>query len=194
MNPHDVGGSVKEFSATLDLTERSYEYWERGVHAVMVSLVSKEKLTVDEMRRGIEALPARTYKDWGYYEKWAASMVSICIERGIFSEEQFTEALGYEDGEDATAKDPRFQPGAKVRVKLETSKVRWRKPHLRTPGYIFGATGVIERHCGAFGDPEFLAYRGKSTTQHLYRVRFRIRDIFVFTPVFACEVFTGLAW
>ena len=36
------------------------------------------------------------------------------------------------------------------------SRSRWRKPHLRTPGYIFGAEGVVERACGVFKDPEFL--------------------------------------
>lgn len=25
--------------------------------------------------------------------------------------------------------------------------MRWRKPHLRTPGYIFGLVGTVEREC-----------------------------------------------
>ena len=31
--------------------------------------------------------------------------------------------------------------------------------YMYTQGYIFGAPGVVERYCGEFGDPEFLAYR-----------------------------------
>ena len=59
MNPHDVGG-LELHDTALNLNERSYEYWERSIHAIMVILVSMRKLTVDEMRRGIEALPSHT--------------------------------------------------------------------------------------------------------------------------------------
>ena len=93
MNPHDVGG-LELHDTALNLNERSYEYWERSIHAIMVILVSMHKLTVDEMRRGIEALPSHTYEQWGYYEKWAASIATICIERNTFTESQFTNALG----------------------------------------------------------------------------------------------------
>lgn len=38
--------------------------------------------------------------------------------------------------------------------------MRTRKPHLRTPGYIFGLIGVIERECVGMADnPEGLAFR-----------------------------------
>lgn len=41
----------------------------------------------------------------------------------------------------------RFRAGDLVRVREEGSAVRWRKPHLRTPGYIFGVVGMVEREC-----------------------------------------------
>lgn len=47
-----------------------------------------------------------------------------------------------------------------VRVRLENAAVRVRKPHLRTPGYIFGLIGVIERECvGMAHNPEAMAFR-----------------------------------
>jgi nitrile hydratase len=64
-----------------------------------------------------------------------------------------------------------------VRVRAENQLQRWRRPHLRTPGYIFGAVGTIERYCGAFGDPEFIAFRGQPSQQHLYRLRFERGDL-----------------
>ena len=67
--------------------------------------------------------------------------------------------------------------GHTVRVRREDQLQRWRKPHLRTPGYIFGAVGTIERYCGAFGDPEFIAFRGQPSQQHLYRLRFERGDL-----------------
>ena len=48
-----------------------------------------------------------------------------------------------------------------------------RKPHLRTPGYVHGVVGRVERHCGLFQNPSYAAYGDLETPpQRLYRVRF----------------------
>ena len=45
--------------------------------------------------------------------------------------------------------------------------------HIRTPYYARGAVGDVERICGAFGNPEELAFgRDGRPKQTLYRVRF----------------------
>lgn len=45
--------------------------------------------------------------------------------------------------------------------------------HCRTPWYCRGHTGVVERICGDFRNPEALAYgRDGLPRQPLYRVRF----------------------
>ncbi len=50
--------------------------------------------------------------------------------------------------------------------------------HRRTPNYIKGKTGVIERYCGAFINPEERAYGlAGLPKRHLYRVRFNQTDI-----------------
>ncbi len=50
--------------------------------------------------------------------------------------------------------------------------------HLRTPYYIRGHTGIIERVLDAFPNPEERAYgRSGLPKQRLYRVRFRQRDV-----------------
>lgn len=50
--------------------------------------------------------------------------------------------------------------------------------HVRTPFYIRGKRGVIERFCGAYANPEELAYaRPGLPKQPLYRVRFLQRDV-----------------
>jgi nitrile hydratase beta subunit-like protein len=68
---------------------------------------------------------------------------------------------------------PRFQPGARVTVR------RTDPPgHIRTPWYIRGKSGEIERLCGSFPNPEELAYNRPGTPpQPLYRVRFRQREL-----------------
>ncbi len=50
--------------------------------------------------------------------------------------------------------------------------------HIRTPWYIRGKTGVVERICGEFGNPEELAYgRDGTPKQPLYRVRFLQKEV-----------------
>ena len=61
---------------------------------------------------------------------------------------------------EAAAEVLRFHQGDLVRVRFENAAVRCRKPHLRTPGYIFGLIGTIERECVGMADnPEALAFR-----------------------------------
>lgn len=67
-----------------------------------------------------------------------------------------------------------FAVGDRVRV-----RVAFPPGHVRTPFYCRGKTGVIERLCGAFANPEELAYhRSGLPAQPLYRVRFAARELF----------------
>ena len=68
---------------------------------------------------------------------------------------------------------PRFTVGAQVNVR------RGNPPgHIRTPFYIRGHVGEIERLCGSFPNPEELAQmRDGLPAQPLYRVRFRQKEV-----------------
>ena len=67
----------------------------------------------------------------------------------------------------------RFAPGDKVRVRKAAPP-----GHIRTPWYIRGQSGEIERLCGAFPNPEELAFnRPGLPAQPLYRVRFLQREV-----------------
>ena len=71
------------------------------------------------------------------------------------------------------AEPQRFNPGDRVRV-LEAYPLG----HVRTPFYIRGKTGIVERCCGAFPNPEELAQmRDGLPAQPLYRVRFRQQEV-----------------
>lgn len=67
----------------------------------------------------------------------------------------------------------RFSPGEKVRVRKA-----FPPGHIRTPYYVRGQVGEIERICGAFPNPEELAQmRSGLPPQTLYRVRFRQKEV-----------------
>ena len=67
----------------------------------------------------------------------------------------------------------RFAAGATVRVRQASPP-----GYVRTPWYLRGRTGEIERLCGCFVNPEEVAYRHRTPRSlQLYRVRFRMSEI-----------------
>jgi nitrile hydratase len=67
----------------------------------------------------------------------------------------------------------RFSVGDRVRVKRS-----FPPGHRRTPHYIRGKEGVVERVCGAFPNPEELAYGFDGEPKRvLYRVRFKQSEV-----------------
>ena len=67
-----------------------------------------------------------------------------------------------------SAATPAYAAGERVRVRKVDAP-----GHIRTPHYIRGRTGVIERFVGYFRNPEELAYgRSGQPLRALYRVRF----------------------
>jgi nitrile hydratase beta subunit-like protein len=66
-----------------------------------------------------------------------------------------------------------FRPGDRVRV-INAMPLG----HVRTPFYIRGKTGTIERCCGSFPNPEELAQmRDGLPAVPLYRVRFLQKEV-----------------
>jgi nitrile hydratase len=68
---------------------------------------------------------------------------------------------------------PRFKPGQRVRVRADD-----RPGHIRTPFYVRGKTGWVERVHGDFLNPESLAY-GKDglPEKTLYLVGFHQKEV-----------------
>ncbi len=66
-----------------------------------------------------------------------------------------------------------FKAGDTVRV------IRTHPPgHRRTPFYVRGKTGVIERSCGVYPNPEELAYGFDGLpAKEIYRVRFKQKEL-----------------
>ena len=66
------------------------------------------------------------------------------------------------------------EPTLPSRVRVKT----WAPPgHIRTPGYLRGKTGEIERRLPAFPNPELLAYRLPAPEAPLLRVRVTMAEI-----------------
>ena len=46
------------------------------------------RITVDELRKNIEALPPDAYDKLSYYEKWISSLTQTLIQRGLITTEE----------------------------------------------------------------------------------------------------------
>jgi nitrile hydratase subunit beta len=65
----------------------------------------------------------------------------------------------------------RFPAGAPVRVRRDFPETRG-PCHIRTPHYLRGLDGVVERPLGVFPNPEDLAFGRPAAKVPLYHVRF----------------------
>jgi len=76
----------------VERTEHDYADWERRVDALAVLLWgikgAKKLMTVDELRKNIEALPPDAYEKLSYYERWVKSLTDTLIQRGVISAEE----------------------------------------------------------------------------------------------------------
>jgi len=76
-------------------------------------------------------------------------------------------------GRAVSPRSSKFKPGDRVRVRTDDSP-----GHIRTPWYIRGKTGWIERMYGEFLNPESLAHGGDGLPKRiLYLVAFNQTDV-----------------
>ena len=64
-----------------------------------------------------------------------------------------------------------FAPGDRVRVKDDWPETRGRC-HIRTPHYLRGRSGTVERVLGSFANPEDLAFARPAPVRPLYHILF----------------------
>jgi len=85
---HDRGGWPG--AGPVGKTEHQLEDWERRTDAMMQLLSSPDKrvIRLDEMRRTIESLAPERYESLRYYERWAAALESLMIEKKILTREE----------------------------------------------------------------------------------------------------------
>ena len=72
----------------VERTEHDHAEWERRVDAMVQLLRGGGRITVDELRKNIEALPPQDYDTMAYYEKWIASLTQTLIQRGVVTTDE----------------------------------------------------------------------------------------------------------
>ncbi len=99
---HDMGGLP---GGEINRDEHDFALWEKRVDAMMMLLTNKlQIMTVDQLRKGIEALPPDAYEKMTYYERWIASVTNTLLDEGVISADELSsrmaeiEARGPETG------------------------------------------------------------------------------------------------
>ena len=92
-SPHDVGGVAKFMCEAVDIEPHALTAFDREVDALSGVLRAKQMMTVDEMRRGIEAIPEDEYHRLSYYRRWIRSVADTLLRKGIITEAELRAAL-----------------------------------------------------------------------------------------------------
>jgi nitrile hydratase subunit beta len=80
---HDRGGWPTE--EAIDRAERELADWEVLMDSIVGALGANGTMNVDELRRGIESMPAEEYVHASYYERWLYSVEMILTEEGVLA-------------------------------------------------------------------------------------------------------------
>ena len=90
---HDMGGVPKFLCEPIDTEPHALTPFDREVDAIRGILGAKGVMSVDELRRGIEAIPEADYARLSYYERWIRSIADNLLARGVITEAELRSAL-----------------------------------------------------------------------------------------------------
>ena len=100
---HDMGGLP---AGRVEATEHDYAEWERRVDALRLLLSGikggRKLMTVDELRKNIEALPPDAYERMSYYERWVISITQTMIQRGVITSDELGQKMAQIEKRDAS--------------------------------------------------------------------------------------------
>lgn len=90
---HDMGGVSRYACEPIPVEPHALTPFDREVDAIRQILGAKGVMSVDELRRGIEAIPPAEYDRLGYYERWIRSIADNLLARGVITEAELRAAL-----------------------------------------------------------------------------------------------------
>lgn len=91
---HDMGGLP---GGKVERGAHDYAEWEMRVDALMMLLTGVRggapRMTVDELRKNIEAIGPQAYDGMSYYERWVTSITHTMIQRGVISSDDLARKM-----------------------------------------------------------------------------------------------------
>ena len=90
---HDLGGVSQFMCEAVDTSSHALTEFDRTVDALRQILGARKVMSVDELRRGIEALSEDEYHRLSYYERWMRSITDNLLASGVITEAELNAAL-----------------------------------------------------------------------------------------------------
>src|SRR6187401_280738 len=178
---HDLGGT-QGFGAVRHSPDAKafHEGWEKRVNALYSLAVRLGVFNMDEYRHAIERMEPRHYLTASYYERSLTSLATLCVEKGIVTQEElerraqgaFPIAAPSAPGRPNVPSRQRFAPGDRVKVRND-----YVPGHMRMPGYIRGRTGVVVSESPAYPFPDAHAHGVEAADEPTYDVRFKAEEL-----------------
>ncbi len=178
---HDLGGKQGFGRVRYSLRAQTFhEPWERRVNALYSLAVKLGIFNMDEYRHAIERMEPRHYLSANYYERSLTSLATLCVEKGILTQEELERRAGgafplsspSAPGRGNVATRETLKVGDKVTVKTD-----YVPGHVRMPGYIRGKSGTVVGVSPAYPFPDAHGHGVKADDEPTYDVRFDSRDL-----------------
>ena len=178
---HDLGGKQGFGRVRYSLrAETFHEPWEKRVNALYSLAVKLGIFNMDEYRHAIERMEPRHYLSASYYERSLTSLATLCVEKGILTQEElerraegaFPLSSPSAPGRGNVATRQALKVGDKVTVKTD-----YVPGHVRMPGYVRGKSGVVVGVSPAYPFPDAHGHGIKADDEPTYDVRFDSLDL-----------------
>ena len=83
---HDLGGHPRFVCAAVEIGDDAPpDAFGGRVDSLRLALGAAGLMTVDEMRRAIEAIPEAEYHALTYYERWLRAISGLMVEKGVIA-------------------------------------------------------------------------------------------------------------
>jgi nitrile hydratase len=192
---HDMGGMQDMGPIESQKNEPVFHApWESRVFAMFLAAGAWRKWNLDAFRHTREVLPPIDYLRVSYYEQWLSGLRDLLVRRGLVT------AAEVESGAPAPGSvkmsppltadkvpavlvnrihagrnveiSPRFKVGQQVRARNLNPL-----GHTRLPRYARGKVGTVQQDHGVFVFPDTNAHFLGENPQHVYSVRFAVREL-----------------
>jgi nitrile hydratase subunit beta len=154
--------------------------WEKRANALYGLAVRRGLFNMDEYRHAIERMEPRHYMAASYYERTLTSLASLCVEKGLVTQEElerraggaFPLALPSAAGRSNAPLREHFEIGDRVKVRLD-----FVPGHARLPAYLRGKQGVVVGVSPAYPFPDAHAHGVPAADEPTFDVRFSTAEL-----------------
>jgi len=192
---HDMGGMHGFGPIEREHDEPVFYYrWEARTFALRQACGALGKWNIDMARHANERMPPEEYLASTYYERWLAGLQRLLLENGVLTQSELASGMSAgpapaglvafppEKVEKAVRNgrnycvDTPIPAGFAVGARVIARNIN-PTGATRLPRYVRGKHGTVDRDHGVFIFPDANAAGQGQKPQHLYGVRFSVREL-----------------